>query len=172
MNLKKPLDVEQACDVFANSILLAIGALSAVDNSLVQGIGQSLYDSRAVGAALLELRRLHPDEFAALVEKHSAPEPFEYASPCHTPAPVGPDDPIPLRDALLGDPRVMETPRHRGGRFLAQAMRGAGMREHVDACHPPQNAETLAVRFAEPGDREAWLFGYRFRDAVKPSGAT
>lgn len=168
----KPFDADHALEVLANDVMLAIGALSAVNNQLVQGVGQGLYDSRGVLAALMSLARAHRDEFAALVREHTA-TPFDPADACHTPAPVGPDDPVPLRDALLDDPRLSNLPRYVAGRFMATAMRGAGMREHVDAHHPGQDAETLAAIYADPDDREAWIFGYRFE--VKPpasSGAT
>lgn len=94
-----------------------------------------------------------------------SPGAFDVTSPCHNPVPVGPTDPVPLRDALLEDSRVMGVDQHVAGRFIAMAMRGAGMREHVDAHHPGQDAEALAVLFAEERDREAWLAGYRFEAA-------
>lgn len=90
------------------------------------------------------------------------PSDFDVKAPCHWPPPVGPTDLVPLRDALLADPRVMLVDPHVGGRFLAEALRGAGMREHVDAHHPGADAEALAVLCAHDGDREAWLAGYRF----------
>jgi hypothetical protein len=61
----------------------------------------------------------------------------------------------------------MAVEEHVGGRFLAVALRGAGMREHVDAHHPGQDADALAVLFAEERDREAWLGGYHFASRAR-----
>lgn len=52
---------------------------------------------------------------------------------------------------------------HVGGRFIALAFRGFGVREHFDAHHPDQieRGEEMC-KLLEEKHREAWLFGYRF----------
>jgi hypothetical protein len=53
-----------------------------------------------------------------------------------------------------------------------RALYGYVMREHVEAKHPGQVKE-IQQAFLEtmpPEAREAWLFGYRFRDTPAPQG--
>lgn len=54
----------------SNDFLLAIGALSAIPNELMQRIGQSLHDKRMLLAALYELGNKHPDELIAAVQRN------------------------------------------------------------------------------------------------------
>ena len=53
-----------------------------------------------------------------------------------------------------------------------KAVYGFTMREHADAAHPEQVEHIAELSTAGMGeaDREAWLFGYRFRDRPAPGG--
>lgn len=46
------------------------------------------------------------------------------------------------------------------------------LREHVEQAHPMQREETAELGLArlDPDQREAWLFGYRFRDTPAAGG--
>ena len=50
---------------------------------------------------------------------------------------------------------------------VLKALDGYGMRDHVETAHPDQVAvvrEMMPQRLETEGDRQAWLFGYDFRD--------
>lgn len=73
-------------------------------------------------------------------------------------------DPLlePLMHALVQSPMMHRgTPDQAGRRFL-QALRGRRMRQHFDEAHPDQLDRALEVAPPDEGDREAWLFGFRF----------
>ena len=52
------------------------------------------------------------------------------------------------------------------------AIYGYSLREHVEEAHPDQRelTEELGLARLDPDEREAWLFGYRFRDRPAPGG--
>lgn len=74
---------------------------------------------------------------------------------------------------------MSETPALRQHRFLTtlfahdwpserhvRACYGYAMREHAETDHPGEvtRVELLGALPLQPEDRDAWLFGYRFRD--------
>lgn len=52
------------------------------------------------------------------------------------------------------------------------AIYGFSLREHVEEAHPEsrEQAADLGSARLDPAEREAWLFGYRFRDRQAPGG--
>jgi hypothetical protein len=59
-----------------------------------------------------------------------------------------------------------------GAPLIFQALRGFGMRNHVDLFFRPDQVERgIEAAPPEGPDREAWLFGYRFVEREKPSDA-
>jgi len=53
-----------------------------------------------------------------------------------------------------------------------QAVYGFLMRQHADAAHPDavEHIAQLTTDKLDPGVRDAWLFGYRFRDTPASGG--
>lgn len=53
-----------------------------------------------------------------------------------------------------------------------KALYGWGMRTHAEADHPDavDKIAQLSTEQMDPALREAWLFGYRFRDTAAPGG--
>jgi hypothetical protein len=66
-----PLDVDLGTRVetFANDLMLAIGALSAISNERLNRVAQGLHDARPLLTALIALGREHPDELQMLLAR-------------------------------------------------------------------------------------------------------
>lgn len=62
------LDLDVAADEFVADLMLAIGALSIIDNPRLNAVAQSLYEARPLLAGLIALGHRHVDELETFVE--------------------------------------------------------------------------------------------------------
>ncbi len=56
------------------------------------------------------------------------------------------------------------------GTFIAGAIQGRVMREHVNEAHPSEVEHVAGIACPTNDTREGWLFGYRYEDPTPPRG--
>ncbi len=54
------------------------------------------------------------------------------------------------------------------GTFIAGAIQGRVMREHVNEAHPSEVEHVAGIACPTNDTREGWLFGYRYEDPTTP----